>query len=185
VSPLNLEVRSCCISIVCAHVQGSSTASSCIGVNVSMADNTAAAGENDAYLADSPAVSSLRDDSGTQPLYLRQGNCTRRDLNTTTSTSTTGPPCALQLWSPAGGTLLPYVNNGSGLPTINATVVDCWCTTVRQVPCEYGTRDAWGWITAGSSPSHSEFVSSVHHFAQCCSHTSWHRPNGWVESATE
>lgn len=113
---------------------------------MTFSDNTATSGGDAAYLADAAAADSL-------PLADGQAHhstaapkasprdrlrCTRLNLNKTGSMlRVAGPPCALVLWSPAAGTLLPYVNNGSGLPVINATVVDCWCSTVQQIPGEY------------------------------------------------
>lgn len=115
----------------------------CLGANVTLSDNTAAAGGSDIYLADAAAINATlyaqagRMARGAQPPKLipdSSRQCSRQDLNTSATTVAAGPPCALVLWSPASGIMLPYVNNGSGLPTINASVVDCWCGTVRQLP---------------------------------------------------
>lgn len=115
-----------------------------MGDNVTFTDNMAASGGATAYLADAAAADSIANDSPARAGQTRSSSktvqngrlqCSRQNLNKTGSTlRVSGPPCALVLWSPAAGTLLPYVNNGSGLPTINATVVDCWCSTVQLLP---------------------------------------------------
>lgn len=115
-----------------------------MGDNVTFTDNRAASGGATAYLADAAAADGIATDSPEwaghtrlSPKAIQHGRlqCSRQDLNKIGSTlGVSGPPCALVVWSPAAGTLLPYVNNGSGLPTINATVVDCWCSTVQQLP---------------------------------------------------
>lgn len=118
----------------------------CLGTNVTFFKNTAKSGGDKVYLADATAANSLFNDGTEQasptrpaPLAIQQGRsqCSQQDVNKANSTlKIAGPPCGLVLWSPAAGTLLPYVNNGSGLPTINATVVDCWCSRVQQIPGE-------------------------------------------------
>lgn len=125
-------------------------AQGCIGANITFINNTARSGGDNAYLADAAAADALSNrgtgragptTSGPKPAPQGGGQCTRQELNTAGSTlRVAGPPCALVLWSPAAGTLLPYVNNGSGLPTINATVVDCWCSTVQQIPGKRALR---------------------------------------------
>jgi hypothetical protein len=132
-----------------------------MGPNVTFVNNTAKSGGDKAYLADAPAAHSLFENSTKQatrtspaPTAILQGSgrCTRQNVNKAGSAlRVAGPPCALVLWSPAGGTLVPYVNNGSGLPTINATVVDCWCSTVQQIPGEtavwtHGTHSISMWM---------------------------------------
>jgi hypothetical protein len=117
-----------------------------LGTNVTFVKNTAKSGGDNAYLADAAAANSWLENSTEQanptrpaPSAILQGSgqCTQQDLNKADSTrKIAGPPCGLVLWSPAAGTQLPYVNNGSGLPTINATVVDCWCSRVHQIPGE-------------------------------------------------
>jgi hypothetical protein len=121
-----------------------------MGDNVTFTDNMAASGGATAYLADAAAADGIANDSperaghtrvSPKTIQHRRLQCRRQDLNKTgSSLRVSGPPCALVLWSPAAGTLLPYVNNGSGLPTINATVVDCWCSTVQQLPGKRALR---------------------------------------------
>jgi hypothetical protein len=121
----------------------------CIGSNITMSNNSAASGGANIYIADAATDTQMlpADSAGeaiaagggtsTAPVVIQQGTaqCSRQDLNKTgNDLRVAGPPCAIALWTPAASTVLPYVNNGSGLPTIRATVVDCWCSTVQHIP---------------------------------------------------
>jgi len=139
----------------------------CIGGNTTFTNNMASAGGSIAYIVDAAAAGlfSTTPTNNTRgpsfhrsiPTAVQEGSlqCTRLNLNRTGSTlGVAGPPCALVLWSPAAGTMLPYVNNGSGLPTINATVVDCWCSTIQQLPGEPGH------VTYGSAAAIAQIALS-------------------------